>query len=909
MTMKMIMTCAMVCSASLLFATVPETDGSGNMVFDITSDISPYTYSSVLSHNGGLIKRGVGQLNLTAASTSWKGAITVEAGILGSTGGGANCFGQNAYGTSEALTVLSGATLAPSDSANDYSLRTRHVHLTGTGAGGAGAVSYSGSTADYLFKDVTLEGDTTVTANGRFGFNGALYMKGHTLTKTGSGTFVLTGEQITDNPGNIIVNQGTLYIQNNATKITGTSANFLDMRAGTLSIWTMNTAENPIPWTLFMTNSAALTVNGSSSYWSGPVFIKNWLSPTIASSATLTFSGPVEANGLAAGEGTLVFGGSITNKGDLYGSKGTYVINGHGPHKLNTVALTGKCGVRIENAGKVDASGQIKVRGANISTMSVSGDTVLNSQRLWVAADSDAANNYGVFTLANGAFMTNNVSVGMLTGRGAFIVNDAFHSWLSDSADYNHIGGQANSYGYYAMNGGTAVWNGRTWTGSGVNSETTGGDGFIVQRGGLLTAETWATTVGGYGRGEHAIFGGAKFAMHYSSGEVSYYLGKNGKTDATGKGVLTISGEGSEMRIPNRVYCGSAGGFVAQINLNDGGTLAANRVRFYDSAWASGTKAFHLGFNGGVIKPTQSWGFSESKPPTSVTIYDGGMVYDTSECSTDYSTFQAPLSGPTGKGVASIALPTSAEFAAEKYIGPPVVTITGTGAAASALVDFDDATRTPKGVIITCPGFGYGADTTATVASADGKSSYACTVTMFDHTASGGFTKRGAGEVRLTQPSTYGGPTVIKAGTVKFEHASALPSDTTLTVDAGAVADLNNIARTVVAVGGTGTVSNGDLTVTDALHINCATAFGGGKLTVSGTLSVAGTRLVIDDPENLMQYKDAKSATFVTAAMVNGKPTEIVAADGSALPTNLKVSKIGNSLRFGFARGTVISVL
>lgn len=908
MNIKGKLTCVVACSVSLLFAAIPETDGSGNLVFDITSDISPYNYSSVLNHNGGLIKRGVGQLNLSGVSTTWKGAITVEAGILGSTGGGSNCFGQNAYGTSQDCFVYPGATLAPSDSANDYSLRTRHVHLSGTGVNNMGAVSYSGNTADSLFKNVTLEGDTTITANGRFGFNGTLYMQGHTLTKTGSGVFALSGEQITDNPGSIIVKQGTLFMQNNATLITGTSANVLDMQGGTLSLWTMSTAENSAPWTLFMTNSAALSVKGSSSYWAGPVFIKNWLSPTIDASSTLTLLGPVEANGLAAGEGTLVFGGVITNKGDLYGSKGMYVINGRGPHSLNTVTLTGKCGVRMENAGKVNASGQVKMRGANIATMSVSGDTVLNSERLWVAADNDAANSYGVFTLADGAVMTNRISIGMLTGRGAFVVNDASHSWTANSADYDYIGGQAGSYGYYAMNGGSAVWNGRTWVGSGVGSDTTGGDGIVVQRGGLITAETWATTVGGYGRGEHAIFGGAKFAMHYSSGEVSYYLGKNGKTDATGKGVLTISGEGSEMRIPNRVYCGSAGGFVAQINLNDGGTLAANRVRFYDSAWASGTKAFHLGFNGGVIKPTQSWGFSESKPPTSVTIYDGGMIYDTSECSAAYSTFQAPLSGPTGKGVASIALPTSAEFAAEKYIGPPVVTITGAGTAASALVDFDDATRTLKGVIITCPGFGYDAETTATIASADGKSSYACTVTMFDHTASGGFTKRGAGEVRLTQPSTYGGATIVEEGMVTFEHASSLPSGTALTVYAGATANLNNTARTVASLSGAGTVSNGDITVTDSLHLNCETVFGGGKLTVSGTLTLAGARLVIDDPENIENYRHSNKATVLSAGMLAGMPTTIVAADGSALPAGLSVVGVGNKLRFGFNRGTIITI-
>ena len=896
------MACATACFAGLLSAAVPETDGSGNLVFDITPDISPYTYSLPLGHNGGLIKRGDGYLNLSGKSPAWKGAIAVEKGVLGSVGGGSNCFGQNAYGTSQELVVWSGATLAPSDSNDDYSLRTRHVHLSGAGANGMGAVSYSGKQADSLFKDVTLESDTTVAANGRFGFNGTLYMNGHTLTKTGSDVFALTGEKILDNPGAIIVKQGTLFIQNNETKIGGDSTNFLDMQAGVLSLWSMGSAGNPVPWTLFMTNNASLKVNGSSSYWSGPVFIKNWLSPEIGESSTLVLSGPVTANGLAAGAGTIVFGGSITNKADLYGSKGMYVINGRGPHSLNTISLSGKCGVRMENAGNVVAK-EIKVRGADISAMSVSGDTVLNGERLYVAADSNAGNCHGVFTLADGAVATNRISVGMLNGRGAFVVDNAFHYRTMNSSEYDHIGGQEGSYGYYAMNGGSAVWaGGLNSIGYGKPSQTSAGDGFVVQRGGSIMAESWRTILGGYGRGEHALFGGAKFKMSYSVGEVNYYIGNEKVATATGRGVVTISGAGSEMRIPNRVYCCSTGGFAGQINLNDGGTLASNRVRFHDSAWSSETKAFHIGFNGGIIKPTQSWGFSESKPPTSVTIYDGGMIYDTSECSADYSTFQAPLSGPVGKGVASIALPQSAEFAAEKYIGPPVVTISGSGTAASALVDFEDATRTLKGVIITCPGFGYGADTTATVMSADGKSSYRCTVEMFDHTASGGFTKRGAGEVRLTQSSTYGGPTVVSAGSVLFQHEESLPSGTALTVAKSAVADLNNVPRVVQSLGGSGTVK-GDLTVTGDIHVSCGDVADGGILTVSGTLKLNGKRLVVDDPENIALGMGDGMAAFLSAQNLDGEVCEIVAAGGGAPAEALFVKKIGNTMYIGSKKG------
>ena len=71
---------------------------------------------------------------------------------------------------------------------------------------------------------------------------------------------------------------------------------------------------------------------------------------------------------------------------------------------------------------------------------------------------------------------------------------------------------------------------------------------------------------------------------------------------------------------------------------------------------------------------------------------------------------------------------------------------------------------------------------------------------------------------------------------------------------------------------------------------------------------MAGARLVIDDPENIENYRHSNKATVLSAGMLAGMPTTIVAADGSALPAGLSVVGVGNKLRFGFNRGTIITI-
>ena len=107
-------------------------------------------------------------------------------------------------------------------------------------------------------------------------------------------------------------------------------------------------------------------------------------------------------------------------------------------------------------------------------------------------------------------------------------------------------------------------------------------------------------------------------------------------------------------------------------------------------------------------------------------------------------------------------------------IGPPRIVIGGNGHGATAIADYDDATRTVKGVIVTSPGYGYDGETTVTVDSWDRKSTLPCTYTLGE-VAGGGFTKKGSGKLTLGGANTYAGATRLEGGTLALTDPNGYP--------------------------------------------------------------------------------------------------------------------------------------
>lgn len=103
----------------------------------------------------------------------------------------------------------------------------------------------------------------------------------------------------------------------------------------------------------------------------------------------------------------------------------------------------------------------------------------------------------------------------------------------------------------------------------------------------------------------------------------------------------------------------------------------------------------------------------------------------------------------------------------------------------------------------------------------------------------GNVTKNGTGTLLFTNTNSYGGSTIINAGTLKAQGTNVLPNRTPLTVAAGATFDINNTSQAIGSLSGVGFVLNSTGTAASTLTVgrdDTSTSFGG-KL--SATVSSA----------------------------------------------------------------------
>lgn len=181
----------------------------------VTVNAGTLTVGGAITDNGnnnGLIKAGAGTLLLTGANT-FNGPVTISAGTLE-----VGNFGALGNNTSTPATVASGATLdvggfAAGNAANGFSVP---ITISGAGVNGLGALTNSGAAAQQnAFQTINLAADAAIGGNnGRFDLRGGastLNLNGFTLTKAGTDYVALVGASV--NNGNIIVNGGTLSLE------------------------------------------------------------------------------------------------------------------------------------------------------------------------------------------------------------------------------------------------------------------------------------------------------------------------------------------------------------------------------------------------------------------------------------------------------------------------------------------------------------------------------------------------------------------------------------------------------------------------------------------------------------------------------------------------------------------------
>ena len=240
-----------------------------------------------------------------------------------------------------------------------------------------------------------------------------------------------------------------------------------------------------------------------------------------------------------------------------------------------------------------------------------------------------------------------------------------------------------------------------------------------------------------------------------------------------GVGLYTVDGAAARTEVSGNVaVCTRTGAGTGILNLNNGGTLVAAKV--YKST-SSETSKSYVNFNGGVLKANADCA-EMFKGVDAVTVYAGGAVIDTDGHDVTLAT---PLTAAASGGIASIGLDVS-KFA--NIVSPPLLTISGDGFGASAVVNFDSTTRTITGVTVTSPGWGYTAANTTITATYKGWSTTTetCTFTLTDAAgAPVALTKRGEGTLNLATDTLSAGATVkTEGGSVAV--SGAWPSGVTL---------------------------------------------------------------------------------------------------------------------------------
>ena len=435
------------------------------------------------------------------------------------------------------------------------------------------------------------------------------------------------------------------------------------------------------------------------------------------------------------------------------------------------------------------------------------------------------------------------------------------------------VGMNAADVGHWAMSGGEAYMSNNVYV-----AHTAGSFGSFIQTGGLFKLDGGVLRASRAGTALFHLAGGTNDTRVVQDGQtVRFYLG-----DWGGSSDVTVSGEGTLLATEKLRFAG--GGTISTniFNVKDGATVKA--ARFFKHQSANAATRIVVNADGGTLMPTfgYDWtdaGLSDAKYcPDHFVVWKKGLVIDTSESTGNNPASKVPFTfaAPTGKGVASITLPTSGDYTTASYIGPArIVFEDETGWGASAYAEYDFETKRHTRVVLTSRGCDYSDNAKAYVESPDRTTRWECVLTLSDNAGMGGeFVKRGQHDLYLYATNTISGGIAVESGTLHAETSGVVPSNTPVRVEYGAKLLFATPAPlTLSSFAGAGRVPGCDITVTNSLRASCADLFAGKHADIDGNLTFApGATFTITDPENLAAYKRCTAVVAFSAQHVNGEP-------------------------------------
>ena len=927
---------AMLCMATSA-ADVDVGDGANN---------NTYTDSTTYAGATKIVKTGTGKTTLSFGNStpSFNKEIEVREGTLA-----VAQYPQN-FGSPTKITVSSGATLDLSWAGNATgNIPNAELVIEGTGVNDAGAIRRTtGNNINALFKTITLTGNALIKHTPQCGFSdnvGVVNLNGHTLSvHAGSSVFYCPGTQFKDNGaatfGGLTILSGTFFPRFSVSE--NTEDNVLTLKDGT-TLRFRDLSSMP-KWKIVTEGTVTFTADSVGNVPSAP---KTW-------------AGPVEQGGQItlypnALNTFFTIAGNISNNCDIVmdsNSKGQTTLSGSNDVK----AVTASGGTLRIDRGKTVVHGAISVTyggslivtnavlfadyarmtAVTIGHSSVTPKFIVEKGSEFVSNDLGGddgaaarlyvgryAGQYGTMEVHDGSIVSNVlINIGE-EGNGALYQTGGKIYWPPRGGD--NVARAENAYGYYGIGGEFTIDARNFSSGAGVVMLARTGTVVIAVRDGGSFNVKKSNKV------SFAVEAPSHVLLYQNSGMKSSFdddfMFSTSKS-STGHVEVTVEGAGSELVVEDEFKLQTTNTSAhAFVNLNDGGTLSARYM--YRTAT---NYPFFFNLNGGVIKPRRSsaifsGGVNDSvHRPTCSTVYEKGFVIDTSDTMngdrTVYDTASMHLSfaAPPEEGlrVKSIALPTDAGFSSEKLIGPPMVTITGDGAGASAFALFDDVNHTLTNIVVTSPGWGY-TEATATLSAGGLANAYTCAVTLEPQPTDGwkGFTKRGAQRLNMHgRLNSFKGNVIVEEGILGFMNEDAaqggMPEGAGTTIKEGAILTFpsGSTPVTVPFLAGCGTTSYGTFTVTNKIECTAADIFSGKHLTVNQKLTLAdGVKIVVTDPENLAQYRHGGSAVVVD--VLKGLTCQgVVALDfgdgGEEDVSQWNLSVKPKSLSLGFLNGTTI---
>ena len=841
-------------------------------------------------------KIGAGTAVLTGESfKDFLGDIVVEQGTLGATS--VSYFGK---GTGKKISVWFGATLDLSSPSADKGTFSNYVLDI------AGTVRRGGSDANGgTLGSFSLGGDATIDTPRNLvgvGFGRTFPLNGHTLVKTGTGMWTISGGAPSN--GTIRVTAGTLRLKSSgdgaqqAWFAKGDEGGLLEVSGGSTLELSPVSYEHPSSADLTFTGTAENTLkcayeppatdrHTAFNLWTGALTVESPLTLALASGNEMTFAGPVTVNAAigadATSKGTLVFtgkdaktfaaplqlgGGSVVFRDTEQVTFETGVVN----------AATRDAVISFENAGFVTTGAtypfdgvkatDAEVAQGRIPRVVVRGDTVFSSTSGTLGGTTGTA----VFEIGEGAVVSNMFTSAESGGVTLIWMRDGFWSIGGGGKYLNPVNREGIGwvgYGDVELTGGTLT----SINSAGRNvcfARADTAEGTLAMSGG-----TWIS---------HAVnLGNKGYGCWYQTGGTAVISNKVSVGDATRPddgacGIFTLSGTGTRVSIPYTMASGS--GFIgccgnsavqSVVNLNNGAELVARRLWRDETA---GTAArFYVNFDGGILSPMGPWqvfgngsssaGGTPVNAPDRVTVYSGGAVFDVSKAFDssgvpNHVDVPIPLSAPTGKGVAAIELPAAAKALA--YVHRPRVYIEGDGQGATAVAELDPATCRLTGVTVTSPGWDY---TEANTRVYIGTNVYLdlstrmakrleCTVTLVENAQDGGLVVRGDSSspnncLCLYGVNTYRGVTRCESGGIRFAAKGGFPDGTALDVWRGAWIQLPGPAQ-VGSIAGAGRITNGSLQGVTNVIVRAEDVFAADAtpLTVSGVELAPGAKVTVE---------------------------------------------------------------